>query len=78
MSDKIVEQDKRISNFNNNILSIMAILIAAFAIIGFNIGGIKFIVSSAEVLHPWEYAGSIGVVNLCIVGTVNNFVYEAF
>lgn len=64
---KIDEQDQQIRNFNNSIISIMAILIAAFAIIGFNIGGIKFIAGNNEVLKPWEYAGSIALLNLSIV-----------
>lgn len=64
---KIDEQDQKVRNFNNSIISIMAILIAAFAIIGFNIGGIKFIVGNNEALKPWEYAGSIAILNLSIV-----------
>lgn len=64
---KIDEEDKKIAYFNNSIISIMAILIAAFSIIGFNIGGIKYIVSNNEVLKPWEYAGGIALINLSIV-----------
>lgn len=65
--EKIKEQENQIKNFYNNILSILGILVAVFSIIGFNIGGIKFILGSEEKLQPWVYAGSIGVINLCIV-----------
>lgn len=65
--EKIQEQEKQIKNFYNNILTILGILVAVFSIIGFNIGGIKFIVGSDEKLEPWVYAGSIGIINLCIV-----------
>jgi hypothetical protein len=67
LSAKIYEQDQKIKNFNNSIISIMALLIAAFSIIGFNISGIKFIVGNSEILKPWEYAGSIAILNLSIV-----------
>lgn len=65
--EKIHDQEKQIKNFYNNILTILGILVAAFSIIGFNIGGIKFIVGSDEELEPWIYAGSIGIINLCII-----------
>lgn len=65
--DKIHEQERQIKNFYNNILTILGILVAVFSIIGFNIGGIKFIIGSDEKLEPWVYAGSIGIINLCIV-----------
>lgn len=65
--EKIKEQENQIKNFYNNILAILGILVAVFSIIGFNIGGIKFILGSEEKLQPWVYAGSIGVINLCIV-----------
>lgn len=65
--DKIHEQEQQIKNFYNNILTILGILVAVFSIIGFNIGGIKFIIGSEEKLEPWVYAGSIGIINLCIV-----------
>lgn len=67
LSEKISLHEKKIKNFNNSIISIMAILIAAFSIIGFNIGGIKFIVESKNTMKIWEYAGSIGTINLCII-----------
>lgn len=65
--DKIQRQEAQIKNFYNNILTILGILVAVFSIIGFNIGGIKFILGSGEKLQPWVYAGSIGVINLSIL-----------
>ncbi len=67
VEEKISNVNDKISNFYNNIISILALLIAAFSIIGFNIGGIKFIVTNSEVLPVWQYVVSIGVVNLCII-----------
>lgn len=64
---KIHEQERQIKNFYNNILTILGILVAVFSIIGFNIGGVKFIIGSEEKLKPWVYAGSIGIINLCII-----------
>lgn len=64
---KVKEHETNIKSFYNNIISIMSILIAAFSIIGFNIGGIKFIVENKDLIKPWEYAGSIGVINLGII-----------
>lgn len=65
--DKIHEQERQIKNFYNNILTILGILVAVFSVIGFNIGGVKFIIGSEEKLEPWVYAGSIGIINLCII-----------
>lgn len=45
----------------------LGILVAVFSIVGFNIGEIKFISESIEIIQPWTYAGSIGVINLCII-----------
>lgn len=64
---RIREQENQIKNFYNNILTILGILVAVFSIIGFNIGGIKFIVGSSETLEPWVYAGSIAIINICII-----------
>jgi hypothetical protein len=64
------ELKQKVDNFNNNILTIMGILIGAFAIIGFNIGGIKFIIGDKEVLKIWEYVGGIAIINLSIVGSL--------
>lgn len=64
---KILNINDKISNFYNNIISIMALLIAAFSIIGFNIGGIKFIVSNTEILPIWKYVLGILVINVSIV-----------
>ena len=68
--DKISIQEKQIKDFYNNILNILGILVAVFSIIGFNIGGIKFIVGTDEIMKPWVYAGSIGVINLCIIFSI--------
>ncbi|GAA0124786.1 hypothetical protein UT300019_06880 [Clostridium sp. CTA-19] len=68
--DKIKEHEKNIKSFNNNIISIMSILIAAFSIIGFNIGGIKFLVENKSLVKPWEYAGCIAIINLSIVSSL--------
>lgn len=67
LTDSLNNQKIQIKNFYNNIINILGILIGAFAIIGFNIGGIKFIIGSEEAIKPFVYAGSIAVINLSIV-----------
>lgn len=64
---QILKQQEKIRNFNSNILTIMGILIAAFAIIGFNIGGIKFLVGDKEVLMLWKYIGGIVAINISMI-----------
>lgn len=72
---KLTEVNTKISNFYNNIISIMALLIAAFSIIGFNISGIKFIAANSEILPIWKYVISILVINLSIIASLFSIFY---
>lgn len=67
ISKKIKKQDKKIREFYTNILNILGILIAVFAIIGFNIQGIGKVIDSSNTLSLWNYIGGIAVINICIV-----------
>ena len=85
LDEKTTELDSKISSFYNNIISIMALLLAAFSIIGFNISGIKFIVANTETLPGWTYVGSIMIINIsiivslfCVFRLVQNIVYPGY
>lgn len=65
--NELNEQRNKINKFYTDIISIMAILIAAFSIIGVNISGIKFISENIEILPIWEYVISIATINLCLI-----------
>lgn len=60
----------KVNNIHTQILSIMAILIAAFSIIGFNFTAIKTVIEKGKELSVWEYISAIGVINLSIALTL--------
>lgn len=75
LDEKINEHEDQIKSFYGNILTILSILIAAFSIIGFNIGGVKDILSSQEILSSNELVGSIVVINISTVFSLYFLLY---